>query len=87
MSHPARYCTPVSYTHLDVYKRQVLGLIALTIVTSIGGSADSNLLVVLIKIAAFFLFVIVVGVLVKKGMDWYIKNVHSTDLQLSLIHI
>lgn len=59
----------------------VLGLIALTIVTSIGGSADSNLLVVLIKIAAFFLFVIVVGVLVKKGMDWYIKNVHSTDLQ------
>ena len=59
----------------------VLGLIALTIVTSIGGSADSNLLVVLIKIAAFFLFVIVVGMLVKKGMDWYIKNVHSTDLQ------
>ena len=59
----------------------VLGLIALTIVTSIGGSADSNLMVVLIKIAAFFLFVIVVGMLVKKGMDWYIKNVHSTDLQ------
>ena len=59
----------------------VLGLIALTIVTSIGGSADSNLLVVLIKIAAFFLFVIVVGMLVKKGMDWYIQNVHSTDLQ------
>ena len=51
----------------------VLGLIALTIVTS--------MLVVLIKIAAFFLFVIVVGMLVKKGMDWYIKNVHSTDLQ------
>lgn len=45
----------------------VLGLIALTIVTSIGGSADSNLLVVLIKIAAFFLFVIVVGMLVKRG--------------------
>ena len=59
----------------------VLGLIALTIVTSIGGSADSNLLVVLIKIAAFFFFVIVVGMLVKKGMDWYIQNVHSTDLQ------
>ena len=38
----------------------VLGLIALTVVTSIGGSADSNLLLVLIKIVAFFLFVIVV---------------------------
>lgn len=59
----------------------VLGLIALTIVTSIGGSADANLLVVLLKIVAFFVLVIVVGILVKKAMDWYIANVHSTDLQ------
>ena len=59
----------------------VLGLIALTIVTSIGGSADSNLLVVLIKIAAFFLFVIVVGILVKKRYGLVYQNVHSTDLQ------
>lgn len=59
----------------------VLGLIALTIVTSIGGSADANLLVVLLKIVAFFVLVVVVGIAVKKAMDWYIANVHSTDLQ------
>lgn len=59
----------------------VLGLIALTIVTSIGGSADANLLVVLLKIVAFFVLVVVVGIVVKKAMDWYIPNVHSTDLQ------
>lgn len=59
----------------------ILGLIALTIVTSIGGSADANLLVVLLKIVAFFVLVVVVGIVVKKAMDWYIANVHSTDLQ------
>ena len=59
----------------------VLGLIALTIVTSIGGSADADLLVVLLKIVAFFVLVVVVGIVVKKAMDWYIANVHSTDLQ------
>ena len=59
----------------------VLGLIALTIVTSIGGSADANLLVVLLKIVAFFVLVVVVGIVVKKAIDWYIANVHSTDLQ------
>lgn len=59
----------------------VLGLIALTIVTSIGGSADANLLVVLLKIVAFFVLVVIVGIVVKKAMDWYIANVHSTDLQ------
>ena len=59
----------------------VLGLIALTIVTSIGGSADANLLVVLLKIVAFFVLVVVVGIVVKKAMDWYSANVHSTDLQ------
>lgn len=59
----------------------VLGLIALTIVTSIGGSADANLLVVLLKIVVFFVLVVVVGIVVKKAMDWYIANVHSTDLQ------
>lgn len=59
----------------------ILGLIALTIVTSLGGSSDTSLPVVLLKIVGFFIFVIVVGVLVKKGMDWYVKNVHSTDLQ------
>ncbi len=59
----------------------ILGLIALTVVTSLGGSSDSNLLIVLLKIVGFFVFVVVVGMLVKKGMDWYVQNVHFTDLQ------
>lgn len=59
----------------------ILGLIALIVVTSLGGSSDSNLLIVLLKIVGFFVFVVVVGMLVKKGMDWYVQNVHSTDLQ------
>lgn len=59
----------------------VLGLIALTIVTSIGGSTGDSLFMVLVKIILFFVFVFVVGILVKKGMDWYIANVHSTDLK------
>lgn len=59
----------------------VLGLIALTIVTSVGGSSGDNLLMVLVKVVLFFVFVFVVGILVKKLMDWYIANVHSTDLQ------
>ena len=42
----------------------VLGLIALTIVTSIGGLADANLLVVLLKIVSFFVFVVFVCILV-----------------------
>lgn len=59
----------------------VLGLIALTIVTSVGGSSGDSLLMVLVKVVFFFVFVFVVGILVKKLMDWYIANVHSTDLQ------
>lgn len=59
----------------------VLGLIALTIVTSVGGSSGDSLLMVLVKVVLFFVFVFVVGILVKKLMDWYIANVHSTDLQ------
>ena len=41
----------------------VLGLIALTIVTSIGGSADATLLVVLLKIVAFFVLVVVIALI------------------------
>ena len=59
----------------------VLGLIALTIVTSVGGSSGDSLLMVLVKVVLFFVFVFVVGILVKKLMDWYIANDHSTDLQ------
>ena len=59
----------------------VLGLIALTIVTSVGGSSGDSLLMVLVKVVLFLVFVFVVGILVKKLMDWYIANVHSTDLQ------
>lgn len=59
----------------------ILGLVELTIISSIGGSSGSSIVLVLIKIIAFFLFVGLVGVAVNQGMNWYIKNVHSTDLQ------
>ena len=59
----------------------VLGLIALTVVTSVGGGSDTSLPVVLLKIVAFFVFVAVVGWAVNRLMGWYTTHVHSTDLQ------
>ncbi|MEG2053689.1 MAG: cation:proton antiporter, partial [Oscillospiraceae bacterium] len=62
----------------------VLGLIALTIVTSLAG-AKVNVGIVLLKIVLFFVFVFVVGVVVIKLMTFYInkkdgKNLHRFPL-------
>lgn len=58
----------------------ILGLIALTIVTSMAG-AQVSMAVVFIKIVAFFVFVGVVGVLVSKVLSWYMtKIMHDKDL-------
>ena len=59
----------------------VLGLVALTVVTSIGGGTGVSLPVVLLKIVAFFVFVLVVGWGVNRLLGWYTANVRSTDLQ------
>lgn len=59
----------------------ILGLVALTIVTSIGGAADISISIVLIKIVAFFIFLAVVAVLAQKFMAWYAARFKSADLQ------
>lgn len=58
----------------------MLGLVALTIVTSLAGS-DVNVLLVLLKILLFFIAVVVFGVLIQKLFNWYAgrkgaKNLH-----------
>lgn len=58
----------------------ILGLICLTLVTSMAG-ADVNLGVVLLKIAAFFVFAIGVGLLAIKGFCWYDKRVEDRNLR------
>ena len=58
----------------------ILGLIALTVVTSMAG-AQVSMVVVFVKIAAFFVFVGVAGVLVSKLLGWYMTKVmHDKDL-------
>ncbi|WP_186566759.1 cation:proton antiporter [Lawsonibacter celer] len=58
----------------------VLGLICLTIVTSLGG-ADVNIILVLVKILLFFVFVGVVGFLFVKFFTWYTEKLHNQDLR------
>ena len=48
----------------------ILGLICLTIVTGMGGEQDTNLTLVFIKIAGFFLFVGAAGFLYNLYMKW-----------------
>ena len=58
----------------------ILGLIALTVVTSLAG-AQVSMVVVFVKIVAFFVFVGVVGVLVSRLLGWYMTKVmHDKDL-------
>ncbi len=57
----------------------ILGLIALTIITSLAG-ADVNIFIVLGKIILFFLFVVVVGFGVSYVMTWYSKKVQHVNL-------
>ena len=61
----------------------VLGLIVLTVVTSLAGD-DVNILIVLLKILLFFVFVAVVAFVGIKGFTWYEnrykKNLHRFPL-------
>ena len=57
----------------------VLGLICLTLVTSMAGS-DVSILVVLLKVLAFFVFVCVVGFLMERAIRWYETRVHEQNL-------
>lgn len=61
----------------------VLGLVVLTVVTSLAG-ADVNILLVLLKIVLFFVFVAIMAFLGIKGFTWYEnrynKNLHRFPL-------
>lgn len=56
----------------------ILGLIALTIITSLGG-ADVSLLLIFAKIIGFFVFAIVFGLLSHKFLVWYSNFVTSEN--------
>ena len=58
----------------------VLGLVCLTIVTSLAG-ADVNILLVLAKILLFFVFVGLLGVGISRLLNWYETKVRSRDLR------
>lgn len=58
----------------------ILGLICLTLVTSMAG-ADVNIGIVLLKIAAFFVFAVGVGLLAVKGFRWYDQRVADRNLR------
>lgn len=57
----------------------VLGLIALTVVTSLAGE-DVNIALVLLKIVLFFVFIIVVGFLANRVLCWYDKKIGGKNL-------
>ncbi len=57
----------------------ILGLVALTVVTSLAGS-DVNVWLVLLKIVLFFVVAIVLGVLIQKGFNWYAAKKQAKNL-------
>ncbi len=58
----------------------VLGLICLTLITSVTG-ASVNIFVVLLKIVLFFILMILVGFIINKGITWYSNKVSGKNLQ------
>ena len=59
----------------------VLGLVALTVISSFVGE-NVNVGIVLLKIVLFFVFAIVVGVFAKKFFDWMISRKKEKKLLL-----
>jgi len=59
----------------------ILGLICLTLISSVGGDTSVNIGMVLLKIGLFFVVAIVVGILVYKFMKWYCKKKDNKNLQ------
>ena len=59
----------------------ILGLICLTLVTSLGGESEQSIWLVLGKIALFMVFAVVMGVAVNKGMAWYSRRTKNKNLR------
>ena len=58
----------------------VLGLIALTLVSSVAGG-DESVLLVLVKIVLFFVSALVVGVAAKRAFTWMMERSHEQNLR------
>ncbi|MDR3311150.1 MAG: cation:proton antiporter [Oscillospiraceae bacterium] len=62
----------------------VLGLVCLTVVTSLsgaGGETEGGIALVIVKIAAFFVFAGVVAFLAVRFFNWYAKKIGKSNLQ------
>jgi len=61
----------------------ILGLLCLTVVTSFNPetAGSENIWIVVAKIAAFFVFVILLGIAVVKFYKWYISKIKQSGLQ------
>lgn len=59
----------------------VLGLICLTLVTSLSGGESVSVSRVLIKIILFFVFAAVLGITVQKGLTWYSRRNGDVKMQ------
>lgn len=58
----------------------VLGLVALTLVSSVAGG-DESILLVLGKILLFFVFAVVVGLAARRGLCWMMERAHEQNLR------
>lgn len=58
----------------------VLGLVALTLVSSVAGG-DESVLLVLGKIVLFFVFSVVVGLAARRGLCWMMERTHEQNLR------
>ena len=59
----------------------VLGLVCLTVVTSMNGDTSVNIGVVLLKIVLFFVFAIVFGLFARRALNWYADKIGKSNLQ------
>lgn len=59
----------------------ILGLICLTLISSVGGDESIHVGTVLLKIALFFVISVVVGIVVYKIMKWYSNKKQNKNLQ------
>lgn len=59
----------------------ILGLICLTLVTSLGGDSTVNIGVVMLKIVLFFVVAVAAGLVVHKLMGWYCKRKKDKNLR------
>lgn len=63
----------------------ILGLLCLTMVTSLGGESAESIWLVLGKIALFMVFAVLAGLAVNKGMAWYCRHQNKNMLRFPVL--